>query len=50
MDELLFSFIDVNGYVTESEFDNVYGCCHLLNGGVMRVSDATIGGKRVLMR
>ena len=30
----------MNDHATESEFDNVYGCRHSLNDGVMRVSDA----------
>ena len=48
-DELLFFVINVNDYATESEFDNVYGCRHSLNDGVMLVSDAMIGGKRVFV-
>ena len=44
-DELLFFVINVNYHATESEFDNVYGCRHSLNDGVMRVSDATTGRK-----
>ena len=36
-DELLFLVIKVNDFLTKSEFDIVYSCCHLVNDGVMRV-------------
>merc|ERR1712036_61161 len=47
--ELLFPAINVNDCVTKSKFDNVYGCRHSLNGGIMRATDVMIGGKRVLI-
>ena len=47
--ELLFSAINVNGCVTKSKFDNVYGCRHSLDDGTMRAIDVMIVGKRVLV-
>ena len=35
--------------VTKSKFDNVCGCRHSLNDGIMRATDVTIGGKRALV-
>merc|ERR1712070_999711 len=43
--ELLFPAINVNDCVTKSKFDNVYGCRHSLNDGIMRATDVMIGGK-----
>merc|ERR1712070_1318780 len=43
--ELLFPAINVNDRVTKSKFDNVYGCRHSLNDGIMRATDVMIGGK-----
>merc|ERR1712070_56425 len=42
---LLFPAINVNDCVTKSKFDNVYGCRHSLNDGIMRATDVMIGGK-----
>merc|ERR1712149_165856 len=47
--ELLFPAITVNDCVTQSTFDNVYGCRHSLPDGIMRATDVMIGGKRVLI-
>merc|ERR1712214_219562 len=47
--ELLFPAINVNDCVTKSKFDNVYGCRHSLPDGIMRATDAMIGGKRALV-
>merc|ERR1712165_656515 len=47
--ELLFPAINVNGCVTKSKFDNVYGCRHSLPDGIMRATDVMIGGKRSLI-
>merc|ERR1711975_89036 len=47
--ELLFPAINVNDCVTKSKFDNVYGCRHSLNDGIMRATDVMIGGKRALI-
>merc|ERR1712232_1268159 len=47
--ELLFPAINVNGCVTKSKFDNVYGCRHSLPDGIMRATDVMIGGKRALI-
>merc|ERR1712012_976156 len=47
--ELLFPAINVNDCVTKSKFDNVYGCRHSLNDGIMRATDVMIGGKRSLI-
>merc|ERR1712209_154102 len=47
--ELLFPAINVNDCVTKSKFDNVYGCRHSLNDGIMRATDVLIGGKRALV-
>merc|ERR1739846_157439 len=47
--ELLFPAINVNDCVTKSKFDNVYGCRHSLPDGIMRATDAMIGGKRALI-
>merc|ERR1711977_665350 len=47
--ELLFPAINVNDCVTKSKFDNVYGCRHSLNDGIMRATDVMIGGKRVMV-
>ena len=32
-----------------SKFDNVYGCRHLLNDGIVRATDVPIGGKHALI-
>jgi adenosylhomocysteinase len=42
---LRFPAIDVNGSVTKSKFDNVYGCRHSLPDGLMRATDVMLGGK-----
>jgi len=47
--ELLFPAIDVNGAVTKSKFDNVYGCRHSLVDGIMRATDALLSGKRCVV-
>merc|ERR1712054_633126 len=47
--ELLFPAINVNDCVTKSKFDNVYGCRHRLNDGIMRATDVMIGGKIALV-
>merc|ERR1711916_318636 len=47
--ELLFPAINVNDCVTKSKFDNVYGCRHSLNDGIMRAIDVMMGGKRALV-
>merc|ERR1711934_55438 len=47
--ELLFPAINVNDCVTESKFDNVYGCRHSLPDSIMRATDVMIGGKRALI-
>merc|ERR1712149_31246 len=47
--ELLFPAITVNDCVTQSTFDNVYGCRHSLPDGIMRATDVMIGGKRALV-
>ena len=48
-DELLFSVINVNDFLTKSKFDNVYGFRQSLNDGIMRVSGAMIGEMCVFM-
>ena len=47
--ELLFPATNVNGCVTKSMFDNVYGCRHSLPDGIMRATDVMTGGKRLLV-
>merc|ERR1711988_1202718 len=47
--ELLFPAINVNDCVTKSTFDNVYGCRHSLDDGIMRATDVMIGGKIALV-
>merc|ERR1719238_1274312 len=47
--ELLFPAINVNDCVTKSKFDNVYGCRHSLNDGIMRATDVMIGGKGAMV-
>ena len=47
-DELPFPVVKVNDFLTKSEFDIVYVCCHLLNDGVMRVRrlwEARVGAR-----
>ena len=46
---LLFPAIDVNGSVTKSKFDNVYGIRHSLVDGVMRATDVMLAGKLALV-
>ena len=46
---LLFPAVSVNDCVTKSKFDNVYGCRHSFNDGIMRAIDVMIGGKRALV-
>ena len=46
---LLFPAIDVNGSVTKSKFDNLYGCRHSLVDGLNRGTDVMIGGKVVVI-
>ena len=36
--ELIFFAINVNGCVMKFKFDNVYGCRHSLNDGIMGVT------------
>jgi adenosylhomocysteinase len=47
--ELLFPAIDVNGAVTKSKFDNVYGCRHSLVDGIVRATDVLLSGKRCVV-
>jgi adenosylhomocysteinase len=47
--ELLFPTINVNDCVTNSKFDNVYGCRHSLPDSVMRATDVMIVGKRAMI-
>ena len=47
--ELLFPAIDVNGAVTKSKFDNIYGCRHSLIDGISRATDALLSGKRAVV-
>merc|ERR1712070_680974 len=47
--ELLFPAINVNGCVTKSKFDNVYGCRHSLPDGIMRATDVMLSGKKVVI-
>ena len=47
--ELLFPAIDVNGAVTKSKFDNIYGCRHSLVDGISRATDALLSGKRAVV-
>ena len=47
--ELMFPAIDVNGAVTKSKFDNIYGCRHSLIDGISRATDALISGKRCVI-
>jgi len=47
--ELLFPAIDVNGAVTKSKFDNIYGCRHSLIDGISRATDALLSGKRCVV-
>src|SRR6476619_3488401 len=42
---LLFPAINVNDSVTNSKFDNHYGCRHSLIDGINRATDVMIGGK-----
>src|SRR6476646_7741008 len=42
---LLFPAINVNDSVTQSKFDNKYGCRHSLLDGINRATDVLIGGK-----
>src|SRR5437660_8473476 len=42
---LLFPAINVNDSVTNSKFDNIYGCRHSLPDGLMRATDVMLGGK-----
>ena len=42
---LLFPAINVNDSVTQSKFDNKYGCRHSLVDGINRATDTMIGGK-----
>ena len=45
MGELLFFAINVNDYVMKFKFDNVCGCRHPRNDGIMGVIDVMIGEK-----
>ena len=47
--ELLFLAINMNDYVKESKFDNVYGCRHSLPDGIVRATDVMICKKRALV-
>ena len=42
---LLFPAINVNDSVTQSKFDNLYGCRHSLVDGLMRATDVMLAGK-----
>jgi adenosylhomocysteinase len=46
---LLFPAINVNGSVTKSKFDNLYGCRHSLVDGINRASDVMLGGKTAVV-
>ena len=39
----------MNDFVTKSKFDNLYGCRHLFNDGIMRATDVMTGGKHELV-
>ena len=41
--------IAVTNYVTESKFDNEYGCLHYLLDEIMLTTDVMIGGERALV-
>src|SRR5258708_14113324 len=41
--------INVNGSVTKSKFDNLYGCRHSLIDGINRATDVMIGGKMAVV-
>ena len=41
-DELLFLAMNGNDFLTKSKLDNVYGCRHSLDDGIMRVTDVMI--------
>ncbi len=47
--ELLFPAIDVNGSVTKSKFDNLYGCRESLADGIKRGTDVMVAGKVVMV-
>ena len=47
--ELLFPAIDVNGSVTKSKFDNIYGCRHSVIDGLNRATDVMISGKMAVV-
>merc|ERR1740138_288123 len=47
--ELLFPAINVNDCVTQSKFDNVYGCRHSLPDSIMRATDVMLSGKKVVI-
>src|SRR5574338_904619 len=42
---LAFPAINVNDSVTNSKFDNSYGCRHSLTDGILRASDVMLAGK-----
>ena len=44
--EVLFTAISMNDCVPKSEFDNVKGCRHSLDSGIVRLTDKMIAGKR----
>ena len=46
---LLFPAIDVNGSVTKSKFDNLYGCRESLIDGIKRATDVMIAGKTAVV-
>src|ERR671936_1394802 len=47
--ELLFPAINVNDSVTNSKFDNLYGCRHSLIDGINRGTDVMIAGKTAVI-
>jgi len=47
--KLLVSAIDVNGSVTKSKFDNLYGCRESLVDGIKRATDVMMSGKTAIV-
>jgi adenosylhomocysteinase len=47
--ELLYPGIDVNGSVTMSKFDGLYGSRHSLADGILRATDVMLAGKHAVV-
>ena len=47
--KLLIPVIDVNGSVTKSKFDNLYGCRESLVDGIKRATDVMMSGKTAIV-